>query len=97
MMSREDPYPIVNLEAAFLGKPLLCFANTGGSPEFIEKDAGFVVPYLNIDAMSNKAIALIKNEKLRKCFGDQARAKVLRRHTTSIDAPKILKLINKFI
>ena len=44
LVSREDPYPLVCLEAAILGKPILCFDNAGGMPEFVENDAGFVVP-----------------------------------------------------
>ena len=54
MVSREDPFPLVCLEAALLEKPVLCFADAGGMPEFVEEDAGFVIPYLDIAKMSEK-------------------------------------------
>jgi len=31
-------------------------------PEFVENDAGFVVPYLDIGAMANTVIKLVKDE-----------------------------------
>ena len=32
MTSREDPYPLVCLEAAAVAKPIICFADAGGCP-----------------------------------------------------------------
>ena len=52
LTSREDPYPLVCLEAAALSKPIVCFAGAGGMPEFVEEDCGFVVPYLDLAAMA---------------------------------------------
>ncbi|MBC7746223.1 MAG: glycosyltransferase family 4 protein, partial [Flavobacterium sp.] len=51
LCSKEDPYPLVVLEAASFKKPCICFENAGGAPEFIQKDAGTVVPFMNIDAV----------------------------------------------
>ena len=31
LLSREDPFPLVCLEAASLGKPFVCFDNAGGA------------------------------------------------------------------
>ena len=50
--SREDPFPLVCLEAAEAGMPVVCFAEAGGMPDFVEDDAGFVVPYLDVEAMA---------------------------------------------
>jgi len=97
MVSREDPFPLVNLEAASLGKPIVCFENAGGSPEFVEKDAGFVVPYLDLDAMADKVITLAKDEGLRNRLGNRAAKKVQERHDISIAAPKILQVIHRFL
>ena len=52
--SREDPYPLVNLEAAYNGVPILCFQDSGGSEEFVEKGYGESVPYGNSLEMSKK-------------------------------------------
>ncbi len=97
MVSREDPYPVVNIEVASLGKPILCFNNAGGSPELVEEDSGFVVPYLDVEAMAEKVIQLCKNKNLRKQLGDQAANKVRDRHSILTTAPKILKIINNFL
>lgn len=97
MISREDPYPLVNLEVASLGKPIVCFDNAGGTPEFVEDDAGFVVPYLDINGMADKVITLSEDEDLRKQLGNKAAQKVMERHDISVAAHKILSVINHFL
>lgn len=42
LLSREDSFPLVMLEAASLGKPIVGF-NSGGIKEFIHEDTGIVV------------------------------------------------------
>jgi glycosyltransferase involved in cell wall biosynthesis len=44
LSSREDPYPLVVLEAAFQKVPAICFEDAGGIKEFIGEDAGWVMP-----------------------------------------------------
>ena len=95
MVSREDSYPLVNLEVASLSIPILCFNNAGGSPEFVEDDAGFVFPYLDINAMADKVILLAKDKELRTNLGRRAAQKVRERHDINVAAPKILKVINQ--
>lgn len=93
LMSREDPYPLVCLEAASLAKPIICFDQAGGEPEFVEDDCGFVVPYLNLDAMADKILLLIKSPDLRDKMGIQAKQKVVSRHHISVAAPQIIEII----
>jgi glycosyltransferase involved in cell wall biosynthesis len=65
LTSREDPFPLVVLEAAALRKPIICFEGAGGIPELIENDkGGIVVPYADIDAMA-KQILLLKDQEDR--------------------------------
>jgi glycosyltransferase involved in cell wall biosynthesis len=97
MMSREDPYPLVNLEVAALGKPIVCFEDSGGSPEFVESDAGFIVPYLDINLMAEKITALAKDKELRNKLGCRAAQKVKERHDITVGAPMILKIIERFL
>jgi glycosyltransferase involved in cell wall biosynthesis len=97
MVSREDPFPLVNLEAASLGKPIVCFDNSGGSPEFVEEDAGFVVPYLDINAMADKIILLAMNNKLREELGSRGSAKVTDSYDVSVGARKILDVIEQYL
>jgi len=65
MLSREDPFPVVNLEAAGLGVPIVCFENSGGTPELISDGCGFVVPYGNLNAFADKICLLIEDKNLR--------------------------------
>lgn len=97
MTSREDPYPIVNLELAALGKPIICFDHSGGSPEFVESDAGYIVPYMDLDAMADKIIFLAQNKQTRTALGQNAALKVRERHNIDNSALKIYNLINRYI
>ena len=94
MVSREDPYPMVNLECASLGKPVLCFAGSGGSAEFVGDDAGFTVPYLDIDAMAEKVLLLAQDRKRLERLGGRAAEKA-RAHDVSVIAPQLLEIIRR--
>ena len=96
LVSREDPFPLVMLEAASLGKPIVAFDGAGGAKEFVEHDAGFVVPYLDIEAMAARVLQLLSSDELRHRFGSQAREKVRRRHDVAMVAPQLLTLIERF-
>jgi len=97
LTSREDSFPLTCLESAALGKPILCFADGGGMPEFVEDDCGFVVPYLDIDTMANRVVQLLDCPGCRKKMGEAARRKVAQRHDVSVSAPRILDVIERTI
>ena len=95
--SREDPFPLVCLEAAECGLPIVCFEDAGGIPEFVEKDAGKVVPFLDINAAANALEELIVNETERTEKGKNARTKLFQRHSDDIAAPQILKICHSIM
>lgn len=95
LTSREDPYPLVVLEAALAQRPIVCFEKSGGAPELIEEDAGFVVPYMDVAEMTKKTIQLIDNQALRQNFGQKAKQKVLTRHDTAESVQKVMDIIAK--
>ncbi len=97
MVSREDPFPLVCLEAAALGKPILCFENAGGMPEFVGSDAGFSVPYLDIMAMARKCVDLVRSPDLSAQMGRQAKYKVKRRHDVEVAGANLLQIIENEI
>ena len=97
MTSREDPFPLVCLEVASLEKPILCFDKAGGEPEFVEKDCGFVVPSLDINAMADRVIELYNNRELLRQLGQNATQKVRSRHTLEANAPKIAAIIERYL
>lgn len=95
LTSREDPFPLVALDAASLSIPIVCFNQAGGTPELVESDAGIVVPYLEVDTMATALLKLMQNDSLRQEFGKCAQKKVLERHDSLIGGEHILKIIKQ--
>lgn len=91
--SREDPFPVVCLEAAAFKKPILCFDKVGGMPEFVEDDAGFVIPYLDIAKMGETIMLLTHNQKLCYDLGQRALEKVVESLNTDNVVNQIWKTI----
>jgi glycosyltransferase involved in cell wall biosynthesis len=95
--SREDPFPLVMLDAASLAKPIVCFDGAGGTPEFVEDDAGIVVPYLDIEAMATAVTRLVDDADLRARLGETGRRKVVERHDASVGAPQIARTLSEIM
>lgn len=79
--SREDPFPLVMLEAAASGVPIVAFRGGGGTADFIEASGGgMVVPYLDLDAMAEAVRTLLAKPRLRQELGGNARRHVEQNH-----------------
>ena len=91
--SREDPFPLVCLEAADCYLPVVCFADAGGMPEFVQDDAGFVVPFEDTSAMAEKVLYLLNNEKDRAKRGKVAHDRFVENFSIGASMGKILKTI----
>ena len=96
LTSREDPFPLVCLEAAALGVPTVCFAGAGGMPEFVGEDAGFVVPYLDIGRACDRIGLLVEDEDLRSRLGRCAAEKV-KRHDIAVIGPRVGRVLDKYL
>lgn len=94
LLSREDPYPLVVLEAATLGVPTVCFKEAGGAAEFVEADCGYTVPYGDLGTMVHKLHALVQDQQLRKEMGNNCRQKVMSRHDKQTALTTITSIIN---
>ena len=92
--SREDPYPLVVLEAAILSKPIICFDRAGGAKDFVEQDCGAIVEYLNVDKVVEKIIQFKDNPNLKIQMGLNARKKVLERHNETIAFNTFTEILN---
>ena len=75
LSSREDPYPIVCVQAMAAGLPVFAFDGAGGAPEVLADGVGVVVPFLDTEAMARKVAELIVDDSARHDMGDVARSR----------------------
>lgn len=97
LLSREDPFPLACLEAAVLEKPIVCFSNAGGMPEFVQNECGFVSPYLDLETMARNIIYLSNNPGWALACGQRARAKIISGNTIEATAIQLLAIIEKML
>ena len=91
LTSREDPFPLVCLEAMARGVPVVTFAN-GGMEELAVAGGGsnlVVVPYLDVEAMADAVVVLVEDPAARRALGDRGRDRVLTHHLTEHAAPAL--------
>ncbi|MCU0793519.1 MAG: glycosyltransferase [Opitutaceae bacterium] len=96
LTSREDPYPLVMLEAGALGVPTVAFRDAGGGEDFCDRGAGFAVPYLEAPAMADQLLALAADPAARDAAGLRARALVETRHSVASVAPALHALLRDY-
>jgi glycosyltransferase involved in cell wall biosynthesis len=94
LTSREDPFPLVCLEAASLGKPIICFEKSGGMPEFVEEDAGIVVPYGDVNAFSDSILFYHGNRVELERAGKAAKGKFASRFSLELSCKKINEILS---
>src|SRR3954464_14858749 len=62
--SREDSWPLVMLEAAAAGVPIVCFQRSGGAEAFVANGGGTAVAYLDVEAMAQAAVRYLSDPDL---------------------------------
>lgn len=97
LCSREDPFPLVNLIAADQAKPIVCFDGAGGTPEFVGKDAGTVVPFLDVAAFCNSIDEYYLDRDLTRVRGQNAREKRSVEFSFEASCKKLAAEIDKLI
>jgi glycosyltransferase involved in cell wall biosynthesis len=95
LTSREDPFPLVMLEAGSRRLPVVCFAGSGGGPEFVGDDAGVIVPYLDVTGFAQCLHDLRNSPELCRRLGAAASEKVRSRHTIDVQGPKMVESIER--
>lgn len=93
--SREDPFPLVCLEAASVAKPVICFEGSGGMPDFIGDDAGRVVAMGDYQAAAECLLHFDADRQELTAAGRTAQQKLLRTHCTEIAVPRILQCLRQ--
>lgn len=96
LSSREDPFPLVCIENAFLGNPIICFENSGGMPEFVNEGCGFIVKYGQIDEVKRIILELNGNRKLLMELSKNATETATHYSVDNI-APQIFDQISKIV
>lgn len=95
LSSREDPFPLVCLEAADCGLPIICFADAGGMPDFVNSTCGAVTPYLDVPAMASALTSLLDDQSKARSLGQQAREKVRSQFDVSVKGQDIHEILRK--
>jgi len=93
LTSREDPFPLVCLEHAALGHPIVTYRN-GGIVELLEAAgpaaAAGVVDHLDVAALAARTLDLLASSRRRSVAGQELRSRVLQRHDVDVAAPGLL-------
>lgn len=92
LTSREDPYPLVCLEAGALGVPVVSFAN-GGMVELAaaggDEPLLDILPYLDVEAMADRVIALAADEGRRRRSAERLQQWVVDHHLSAVGAADV--------
>jgi glycosyltransferase involved in cell wall biosynthesis len=91
--SREDPFPLVVMEAAQHKVPALCFGEATGIVRFIGDDAGYVVDKIDADKAVECIEYVLANSEDRIRRGHIARSRVLSTYTSEIQCWNIFSSI----
>jgi glycosyltransferase involved in cell wall biosynthesis len=95
LLSREDPFPLVVLEAASMEIPTICFKDAGGSPEFVSEGAGICVDYGNLIQVAEAIYELENNNTKRIELGAMAKSRLAQGYSSKDAALRLLELIGK--
>ncbi|GJM59756.1 glycosyltransferase family 4 protein [Persicobacter diffluens] len=95
MCSIEDPFPLVVLENAALGNPTVCYQNAGGIPEFVKEDAGFSVPFTDIEAAADKFALFYNDRSLLATMGQTAENRALTNHNIEKISSEIMETLEE--
>ncbi len=75
LTSREDPYPLVLIEAGLAELPIVAFSGTGGAEEFLADQTGILVPYGDSAAMAEAVESLLRDPQLASAYARRANEK----------------------
>ena len=84
LTSREDPFPLVCLEAASVGTPIVCFAGAGGAPSSSRPMPVCIVPYLDVHAFARALARAIRNDEATSTGTNCSRQPPDRRQTAEL-------------
>ena len=92
--SREDPFPLVALEAMALGKPVVAFKDGGGIPEALEDD-GEIVNEMNSESLANSILKLSNDKELMTRYSERAKKRQKKYYDKDVAISKIKLVIDE--
>lgn len=95
LTSREDPFPLVNLEAMYHATPVIAFQGAGGASEIYSADRGISVRYLDISQMAEAIIQLKNTPDLKYKIGLNAQYFVRQELTWEAFVHQFVKLLSE--
>jgi glycosyltransferase involved in cell wall biosynthesis len=94
--AREDPFPLVIMEAMASRTPVVAFA-VGGIPEAINKECGILIEALDMAAMAQSVARLINDRVTRERMGRAGRDRVERDFNIVGNVKKIEEVIDSMV
>ena len=88
--SREESFSMVALEAAALGRPVVCFAGARGPLEVLGRRSELVAPGFDVASMADRIVALLRNPEMAEVLGRELRELVASRFLARDRVPEIL-------
>jgi glycosyltransferase involved in cell wall biosynthesis len=95
LTSREDPCPLVALEAAAQGKPVVCFQKAGGIADLAASGAGMAVPFMDTHAMAAQCRDILDHPDLAQTHGSRGAQLVRRDYGLEGNARAINQLLER--
>ncbi len=96
LTSREDPFPLVCLESSLLGTPIVCFDNTGMAEFAGDGEHGFMVDYLDVEAMADRVSGLLDDDEARRAVGERAARRVREAFDVGAAAPALYEDLERW-
>lgn len=96
LTSREDPFPLVALEASAMEIPVIGF-DSGGLKEMLPPGCGIVVGYADTAAMTASVVQLLQDPVKRKQIGSSAAELVAERYDIDAIGPAVCAVIDELV
>ncbi len=95
LAAREDAFPLVCVEAAGLGRPIVTFENGGAAELVRDAQCGAVAPFPDVDAIAAALIQLADDPQHRRDCQESGRRFALENLTLSSAGPRLLSTIER--
>lgn len=96
MPSREDPFPLVCIEVASLGVPIIAFQQATGTIEILQNGGGKIVPYLDIEAMAEEILCYYNHPEIIQSDGIKAKS-LFSKFTSDNICPQLFEVCEKIM